>query len=171
MQRAGDLGEIEHVQRPAAIEGEVIGDVDERVDRAQADRAQALLHPLRRRAVLDAAHQAQREGGAEARVVGGEIERDGGRAVEASGDGRRRLRLQRPQARRGEVARDSRDARRVGAVGREIDVDDGIVEAGVGRIGPPDRRVVGQVDDAVVIVGQLQFGGRTQHAVRIRRRG
>ena len=30
---AGDLGEVEHMQRAAAIEGDVIGDVDERADR------------------------------------------------------------------------------------------------------------------------------------------
>ena len=33
-----DLGGVEDVQRPAAVEGHVVGDVDERVDRAQADR-------------------------------------------------------------------------------------------------------------------------------------
>ena len=63
MQRAGNLGGIEYMQRAAAIESEVIGDVDERVDRAQADRAQALLHPFGRGAIVDAAHETQRESG------------------------------------------------------------------------------------------------------------
>ena len=58
---------VEHVQRPAAVVGDEVGDVDQRVDRAQADRRQPLLQPVRRRAVLDAAHQAQREGRAERR--------------------------------------------------------------------------------------------------------
>ena len=86
-ERAFDLGEIEDVQRPAAIEGEIIGDVDQRVDRPQADRAQPLLHPFRRRAVGDAAHQAQREGGAELRVLAGKIElchRSGNRTIPRS---------------------------------------------------------------------------------------
>ena len=39
----------------------IVGDVDQRVDRAQADGLQPLLQPFRRRAVLDAAHQPQRE--------------------------------------------------------------------------------------------------------------
>ena len=39
---ARNLGGIEDVQRPAAVEGDVVGDVDQRRDRAQADGAQAL---------------------------------------------------------------------------------------------------------------------------------
>jgi hypothetical protein len=58
---------VEDVQRAAAIEGDVVGDVDQRVDGAQADRDQALLQPFRRRAVLHAAHEAQREAGAKVR--------------------------------------------------------------------------------------------------------
>ena len=54
------LGGVEHVQRPAAVVGDEVGDVDQRVDRAQPDRGEPLLQPGRRRAVLDAAHQAQR---------------------------------------------------------------------------------------------------------------
>ena len=34
-----DLGGVEHMQRPAAVVGDEVGDVDERIDRAQADRA------------------------------------------------------------------------------------------------------------------------------------
>ena len=52
---------VEHVQRPAAVVGHEIGDIDQRIDRAQADRGQPLLQPGRRRAVLDAANEAQCE--------------------------------------------------------------------------------------------------------------
>ena len=55
------FGGVEHMQRPGAVVGHEVGDIDQRVDRPQADRGQALLQPFRRRAVLDAAHQPQRE--------------------------------------------------------------------------------------------------------------
>ncbi len=86
-------------------------------------------------------------------------------------DGRDRRGLQRPEPGGGEVAGDAGDGGGVGAVGRQVDVDDGVVEPGVGREGDADGRVLGQVDDAFVVVGELQLGGRAQHAVRTRRRG
>ena len=147
-QVALDLGEVEHVQRPAAVEGDVIGDVDQRVDRPQPDRAQALLHPFGRRSVPHAAHEAEREGRAEMRVGGGEIETHFRRAVEGADDRFRRRRPQGPEPGRGEVARDAGYAGRVGPVRRQGDVDDRIVEPGPARVRDADRRVVRQLDDA-----------------------
>ena len=164
---AGDLGEVEHVQRAAAVEGDVIGDVDERADRPQADRPQPLLHPFGRGAVGHAAHEPQGEGRAEMRVGGREIEMDAGRAVERAVIRLRRRRLQLAQPGRGEIARDAGDAGGVGTVRRHRDVDDGIVEPGVLRVSDADRRVVGQFDDAVVILAELELGRRAQHAVRL----
>ena len=60
---------VEHMQRPAAVIGHVVGDIDQRIDRTQADRGQPLLQPFRRRAVLDAAHEAQREARARASAL------------------------------------------------------------------------------------------------------
>ena len=157
-----DLARVEDMQRPAAVEGQIVGDVDQRVDRPQPDGAQPPLHPFGRGAVADAAHQPQREGGAER---GLQVERHLDRAVEAALDGRDRRRPQRAQPRRREIAGDAGDRRGVGAVRRQVDVDDGVVEPGVGRIGDADRGVVGQFDDAVVILGKLQFRRRAQHAV------
>ena len=91
---------------------------------------------------------------------------DAGRAVEGAGERLRRRRLELAEPRRREIARDAGDARRVGTVRRQRDVDDGIVEPGVARVGDADRRVVGQIDDAVVIVGEFELGRRAQHAVR-----
>ena len=64
---ARDLLRVKHMQRAALVEGDVIGDVHQRVDRAQANRLQPVLHPFRRGPVGDAAHEAQREAGAEVR--------------------------------------------------------------------------------------------------------
>src|SRR3546814_7089829 len=55
---------VEDVQRPAEIEGDVVGDVDQRRDGTQADGAQAVLQPLRAGAVLDAAESASGDVGA-----------------------------------------------------------------------------------------------------------
>ena len=104
-------------------------------------------------------------------VGGGEIEMDAGRAVECAGVRFRRGRLQLAEPGRGEIARDSGDASRVGTVRRHRDVDDGIVEPGVVGVSHADRRVVGQFDDAVVILAELELGRRAEHAVRTRRRG
>ena len=64
-QRALNLIGIEDVHRPALVEGHVVGDVNQRRDRPQADRQQPLLHPFRARTVLHAAHEAIGEAGAE----------------------------------------------------------------------------------------------------------
>ena len=120
---------VEHVQRPAAVVGDEVGDVDQRVDRAKPDRLQPLLQPLRRRAVLDAAHEAQREGRAE-RMGLAEVELDRDRAGEFALDRLRRALLERADVGRGQIAGDAVDAGAVGPVRREVDVDHRIVEAG-----------------------------------------
>ncbi len=166
-----NLGEVEHVQRPSAIESHIIGDVDERADGPQADGAQTFLHPLRRRAVPNAAHETERKRGAEMRVRWREVEMDAGRAVEGARDRLRRQRLQDSEPRGGEVACDACDAGRVRAVRRHCDVDDRIVEPGPSRIGGANGRVIRQLDDPLVIVAELELRRRAEHSVRTRRRG
>jgi hypothetical protein len=60
---------IEDVERPAAVESDVVGDVHQRIDRAKSDGEQTALHPFRGRAVLHAAHEAECKGRAELRVL------------------------------------------------------------------------------------------------------
>ncbi len=74
MQIALDLARIEDMQRPGAVDRQEIGDVDERIDRPQADGAQLLLQPFGAWPVLDAAHEAQGEGRREMCVGRIEIE-------------------------------------------------------------------------------------------------
>ena len=125
------------------------------------------LQPFRRRAVLDAAHQPQREAAAE-RGRRAEVERHLHRA------GKRR----RPPASIGrvlelahvggrEIARDAVHAGAVGPVGRELDLDHRVVEPRPFGVALADRRVGRQVDDAVVIVGELQLELRHQHAAAL----
>ncbi len=165
-QRPPDFRGVEDVQRPSPVEGQVVGHVHQGADGPEPDGPQPPPHPGRRGPVADAAHEAQREGGREVRVVGREVERHRHGAREGARHRGRRLRPEPPQARGREVARDAVDARRVRPVGGEADVDDGIVEPGPGRVGPAHGRVLGQVDDAVVLVRQLKLGFRAQHAVR-----
>ena len=90
---AVELVGVEDVQRPVAVVGDEVGDVDERRDRAEADGAQAVLQPLRRGAVPDAADQAADEERAGlAGDVGGEVDARPGR-------GRRRGRARRRASR------------------------------------------------------------------------
>ena len=51
---------VEHVQRPAEVEGEEVGDVDQRVDRPQPDAGQPRLQPGGARPVAQAADRAAR---------------------------------------------------------------------------------------------------------------
>ena len=76
-------------------------------------------------------------------------------------------RLQATEAGRRQVPRDPVDAGGVGAVRRERHVDHRIVEPGVGSIGRTDRRIGGQLEDAVVILGKLELRRGAQHAVRL----
>ena len=47
VQIAGKLVRVEHMQRPAAVIGHEIRHIDQRGDRAQSDRAQAIAAPIR----------------------------------------------------------------------------------------------------------------------------
>ena len=114
--RAVHLVGVEDVERAVAVDGHEVGDVDEGRDRPQADGAEAVLEPLRRRAVPDAADQAADEERAGLRGdVGGEV--DGDRAREGAGDGRDRRGLEacRGRGRRGRGRCRRRRGRRGGS--------------------------------------------------------
>ena len=155
------LGGVEHVQRPAAVEGDVVGDIDQRVDGAKPDGDQPLLQPVRRGAVLDAAHQPQTEGGAKLGRVDLDLDRAGERALHRL----RRVFLVVADIGGAEIAGDAVDAGAVGTVGRQVDLDHRIAEIGPFGVSDAHRRIGRQFDDAVMIVGDHQLGFRAQHAV------
>ena len=158
---AGELGGVIDVQRPGAVVGDEVGDVDQGVDRAQADRAQPRLQPGRRGAVLHAADQPAGEGRAGVRAVergsrSGRGRRPGTGATDRS--------FSVPTPGRGEVAGDAGDAQPVGPVRRHLEVDHRLqAERLGGRRRPPAG--LGQLQDAVGLLGGLQLGGRAEHAV------
>ena len=163
--RAVQLVGIEDMQRPVAVVGNEIGDVDQRRDRPEADGAEPVLQPLRRGAVPDAADQAADEERAGlAGNVGGEIDAD--RAGFDSCDGLHFGRAQLAEAARGEIAGDAGHAEGVGPVGRDGDVDDRI-DADHVDVARADRRVGGEFDDAVMGIGKLHLALGEHHAVAL----
>ncbi len=160
---ARDLVGVEDVQGARDVEGEEVGDVDQGGDRAQADRQQALLQPVRAGAVLHAADIAAGIEGAGGRI--GQREADPDRAGECGRHRRHVAGLQPAHAGRGQVAGQAADAQAVGPVGRDLHVEDWVVEPHDGREGLAHGGVGGQVDDALVVVRQAHLVGRAQHAV------
>ena len=73
MQRPMHFGGIEDMQGASKIKGQIIGDIHQGIDRAQANRFQAALHPVGAGAVLDAAHTAQGKSGREIFFTVGKI--------------------------------------------------------------------------------------------------
>ncbi|CEG10003.1 hypothetical protein BN961_03437 [Afipia felis] len=151
------------MQWAATVEGHEVGDVDQRVDRAQSDGRQATLQPFRRRPVLHATHKAQCEAGAQRGV----FNRHRRGCCERTLDRLRRIVVKLAHVGRAEVARDAVHAGRVRAVRRQVNFDHRIAEAGPFRVRLADGRVARQFDDAVVIFGEFKFGGRAQHAAAL----
>ena len=78
----------------------------------------------------------------------------------------RRLRLlQRAEAGGGEIAGDAEDRGAVRTVRRQVDLDDRIIKPGIGGEGRANRRILGQVNDAFVIVGHVELLFGAHHAV------
>ena len=163
---AMDLARIENVQRACPVEGQEIGDVHERVDRTQADRRELPLQPIRAWPVFHAAHQAQRKGRREVPIRFSEIKLDTDRTGKSAGHRNDRRRRQSAEPRRGKIAGNSGDRHGIGAVRRQVDFDDRVVEPGPLRIGHADAGILRQFENAAVILGEFEFGAGTEHAVR-----
>ncbi len=160
------LGGVEDVQRPAAVIRDVVGDIDQRVDGTKADRREPALQPLGRRAVLHAAHEAQPECGTKRRRRS-EVERHRHRAWELALDRLDGRVLEGAHVGRRQIARDAVHAGAVGPVGRELDLDHRVVEARPLGVVRAERRVGRQVDDAVMVIGDLQLELGDQHAAAL----
>src|SRR5262249_37940497 len=102
---------IVDVQGAAAVQADVVGHIDQGVDRALAYRLQALLHPGGRHAVAHTADVAAGEARAGVACLLREVEPDVDRAVVVALDaGDLPLRLQLAEAGRREVAGDAAHA-------------------------------------------------------------
>ncbi len=139
------------MQRPGAVVGHEVGDIDQRIDRPQPDRDQALLQPFRRRSVPDAAHQTQREARAQCGVLDSHLHRAGEFAL----DGTDSRVLELAHVGGGKVAGDAVHAGAIRPVRRQVDFEHGIAEPGPFGVSRANRRGRGQFHDAVVIFRKL----------------
>ena len=96
--------------------------------------------------------------------VDAEIERHLHRARKLALDRLDRRVLERAHVGGGEIARDAVHAGAVGAVRRQVDLDHRVVEARPLGVVGAERRIGRQVDDALVVVGDLQLEFGHQHA-------
>ena len=140
--------EVERVQRAAAFEHHVVGDVDDVADRAHAREHEPALQPVGRLPHRHASRPSRRSrgqrSGASTTTVAPSIESTRRAADRRSGTVERQAEV------RGELARDADDAHRVGPVGRDREVEHDVVESehlahvgterGVGRAARGCRR-------------------------------
>ena len=166
-QVAGDGIGVEHVQRAAPVEGEIIGDVDQRRNRAKPRRQKFLLEPSRAFDVFHAADSAPDEMRAGIRILLAEIKRYADRTIEGALHRCRHQRLECPHARRLQVPGDAVNAEAIAAVGGDGDIDDGIAKTQRVGGGAAQWCVGFEFDDARMIVAELQLQRRTHHARRL----
>ena len=154
--------EIERVQRVSQLEQRQVGRVHHAVDGPHAARAQPLLHGERRgpdaHALDDARH----------------VSRTALRVLDL--DARRQLALPRRRDerqphrctdQRRQLARDAEVRKRVGAVGGDVDLEDGVGQAQhlVERL--PQRSAGREDQEPGVIVGEPELARRAEHAAAL----
>ena len=74
-----------------------------------------------------------------------------------------RPRLQRADARRGEIARNAAHGKAIAAVRCHADIDHRVVEPGPVRVGHADRRIVRKIDYTGMVLAQSHFACGEQH--------
>ena len=163
------LVRIKDMERPVPVEGEKVGDIDERRNRAETNGLQALLQPRWTGAVLYTPDHATRK-------IWCTVERIG---INRHADGRREGARHRrgravdlgAEAARGEVAGYTLDAQCILPVGRDRNIDDGIDlvwVVGGEPVGKALSNLTGrQFDNAVMLVRQLHLALGRHHAVAL----
>ena len=119
---ATDPGDVKNMQRAVQADGEEIGDVDQRRNGAQADGPQSCLQPRGRGAVGDARNGAAGEMRATPGLEAG-LDGDPDPGGSVALDHRNIQRFQRAKTACGKVAGNAAHAQRIGAVGRNLDMD------------------------------------------------
>ena len=162
MHRSIESGVVKGVQRLAEFEHHVIGDVDQRRDGADATALEAPFHPVRRR-----------RPGIDALEDAAEIERTGGRRIEHNstliGDGGRNGGNLRQRGRsagyRRNLTGDTGQRQAVGAVRRQLQREQAVVEVEILADRLPDWSIGRQNQEAGGVFGDPQFLSRTERAL------
>eukprot|EP01022_Parablepharisma_sp_SALTPOND_P031134 TRINITY_DN785_c0_g5_i1.p2 TRINITY_DN785_c0_g5~~TRINITY_DN785_c0_g5_i1.p2 ORF type:complete len:1059 (-),score=367.39 TRINITY_DN785_c0_g5_i1:4151-7327(-) len=164
IQAAVDLVEIEHVRGTTQFQHHIVGDVHQRRDRALAAALQALLHPLRRGCLgIEATNDAASETAAQ--VGRGNTHRQ--LLVQVGRDRLEGRRLQRAAGQGRDFTRHAQHRQAIGLVGGELDGELEVVQLQVVAEVLAHRRIVGQLQQATMVFGELELARRAQHALRL----
>ena len=165
---SADLPGVKRMDRLAGLEHDEVAGVDDIVDRAQADRLEALLQPGRARADLHAGDDVR--GVKRAVLAGldghlGEEVAPPGRAHGQSGELHRRVNQIAAEP-RGQFARHAEMAEGVRPVGCDLDVEHDVTGRQHLVDGGPERGPPVQDQQAGVLAAKAKLVWRTHHAVR-----
>ena len=150
--------------RSAKVEHQIVGDIDQRVDRLLPRRLQPRAHPRRARlAVIDPAHRPREEGRAALGIL--DPHRDG--IVETALDQRHVERLQRAEPGRRQVARNPAHPHAILPIGGDRHIEHRIVDPGIIGKTCPHRGIGGKLDDPVMLLAEHKLAHRTHHSVRL----
>ena len=163
-----ELLRVEHVQRPVEVEGHQVGDVDQRRDRPEADRLQPALQPVRARG------RSSRRGSG-GRPRSGRGCRAWPRSRASTGSGWRTLPVTRsalngfsvptPAAARSRAMPCTpSQSPRLGVTLISITASS---RPSASAAGMPVARLGRQVDDAAMVLAELQLAAGAQHAVAV----
>ena len=162
LQATFDFVEIKNVRRTAQLEHHVVGDIDQWAHAALTATGQSVHHPLRGGSLgVHALHDATAEATAE---IGG---------VNFHCQLISRLRRHRRECRHlewrtrqsGHLAGNAIHTQAMRQIGRELEGHEGVVQIQMLANVLPQRRVRGQLEQTAVVIGNLQFFGRAQHAL------
>src|SRR5438552_9182460 len=158
---APQLALVVRVQGLAELEHDVVGDVDDVVDRTHAGPDEAGLHPFGRWADANAREQRRRETRTGMVVLDADVEllrRAGPEPLE------RRLPETRAEQ-RGDLARDALDAEAVRAIGLKVEREDGLAEDLAEE--RADRQLGVEDVDPLVLVTEAELLSRQHHALAL----
>ena len=166
-QRTAELCPVIDVQRPAEIEHDEIGDIDQRRNRLLPDRLEPLLEPGRRRTIVDASDGAGEECRAARRIIGAHLgPGTAARHVEPGNTIGFSKWFQPADPQRSQIAGDAAHAHAILAIRGDRHVEHRVADAGIIDIARTDRGIGGKLDDAIMFFRQFELAHRTHHAVR-----
>ena len=145
------------------LQQNVVGDINDRIDRANAAATQLLFHPQWRSGLnVNSFHDTAQI----ARTSFWRVNLNRERVVKRRRDRLHLRHVQRQTVEHGNITGDTDQTQTVGAVRRDADFDSVVVQLQISTDIGANGRVRRQFDDAVVIVGNTQLRERAEHPFR-----